>query len=107
MESRSAPGVGEKLKKWHEFISGDFVAGDFTIVQACLEKSGHWQVGVDLDWIKGKELPEALSVYFLVEQLEQYRFKMVGISFDRQEGCPGESKPNTESPSLFPSGRRR
>jgi hypothetical protein len=101
MESRSVRSGRERLEKWHEFLGGGFAAVEFTMVQACREKSGHWQVGVDLYWIKGNELPEPLSVFFLVEQLEQYRFKMVGINFDRQEGCPGESKPKTDSPSLF------
>ena len=87
----------------HEFLTGDFVAGEFKIVQACREKPHHWQICVDLDWIKGKKLPESLSLYFLVQQSDKYHFKMIGINFDRQEGCPGESQPNSESPSLFPS----
>jgi len=107
MESRSAESVRDKLKKWHEFLAGDFVAGKFNFVQACREKPDQWQVGVALDWIKGKELPEPLSAYFLVQQSEQYRFKMVGISFDRQDGCPGETRPNTESPSMFPRREHR
>jgi hypothetical protein len=102
MESRSAESARDKLKKWHEFLAGDFVAGDFTIVQVCSETPNKWQIGMDLAWIKGNELPDALSVYFLVQQSDQYRFKMIAINFDRQEGCPGESPPSAESPSLFP-----
>jgi len=101
MESRSAEGEREKLRKWHQFLAGDFVAGEFTVVQECIEGRDEWQIGVNLNSIKGKALPEPLSVYFLVKQLEQYRFKMVGINFDRQEGCPRESKPKPDSPSLF------
>jgi hypothetical protein len=101
MESRSADGARETLKQWHEFLANDFVAGEFTIVQSCIERRDEWQIGVNLNSIKGKAIPEPLSVYFLVKQLEQYRFKMVGINFERQEGCPGESLPSTESPSLF------
>jgi hypothetical protein len=102
MESRSAGAGRGKLKAWHEFLAGDFVAGEFTIVQACKEKPGLWQVGIDLDWIKGKETPEPLSVFFLVRQADQYRFQVTGIGFDRQEGCPGDGRPGEESPSLFP-----
>ena len=54
MESRSAASGGDKLKKWHEFLAGDFVAGEFQLVQRCREQTGQWQVGIDLDWIKGK-----------------------------------------------------
>jgi hypothetical protein len=86
---------------WHEFLAGDYVAGDFKFVQACRENPGQWQIGVDLDWLKGKELPEPLSVYFLVQQPEQYRFKMLGVSFDRHDGCPGETPPTEDKPSLF------
>src|SRR5260221_13579850 len=71
MESRSANEAREKLKKWHEFLAGDFVAGEFNLVQVC-EKPDQWQIGVSMDWLKGKELPEPLDVYFLVQQLDQY-----------------------------------
>ena len=39
MESRSAEGGRGKLKKWHEFLAGDFVAGEFQFVQQCRDKS--------------------------------------------------------------------
>lgn len=107
MESRSADTRRDKLKKWHEFLAGGFVAGEFQFVQQCREQADQWQVGIDLRWIKGKELPEDLSLYFLVQQSDQYRFKMAGISFDRQEGCPGDSQPNLESPTLFPSQEKK
>jgi len=64
---------------------------------------GQWQIAVDLNWLKGKQLPEALTVYFLVQPLEPYRFRMLGISFDRQEGCPGNSTPSIGTPTLFPA----
>jgi hypothetical protein len=106
MESRSAEGGRDKLKQWHEFLAGDFVAGEFQFVQQCRDKIDQWQVAIDLDWIKGNELPEGLRLYFLVQQSDQYRFKMVGISFNRHEGCPGESQPNLESPTLFPANEK-
>lgn len=107
MESRSAEDGGGKLKKWHDFLAGDFIAGDFQFVQQCRQKTDQWQVGIDLDWVQGKQLPEDLSLYFLVQQSDQYAFKMVGISFDRQEGCPGESQPNLDGPTLFASGQKK
>jgi hypothetical protein len=87
MESRSAESGRDKLKKWHEFLAGDFVAGEFHFVQQCREQADQWQVAIDLGWIKGKEL--------------------TGISFDRQEGCPGESQPNSDSPTLFPANEKK
>jgi hypothetical protein len=102
MESRSAATEDDKLKLWHEFLSGDFVGGEFSLVQACSNEPGQWQVGVDLSFIRGKQVPEPLPVYFLVQQLGQYQFKMTGISFDPDDDCPGESEPNENSPTLFP-----
>jgi hypothetical protein len=102
MESRSAAAEDGKLKLWHEFLSGDFVGGEFSLVQACSNEPGQWQVGVDMSFIRGKQLPDPLPVYFLVQQLGQYQFKMTGISFDPEVSCPGESEPNENSPSLFP-----
>jgi hypothetical protein len=81
--------------------------GDFTIVQPCKEKHSQWQVGVKLNVIKGRQMPEPLSVFFLVQQLGQCRFKMAGISFNRQDGCPGESPPSQDSPSLFPTREKK
>jgi hypothetical protein len=107
MESRSAESGRDKLKKWHEFLAGNFVAGEFQFVQLCQEQTDQWQVAVYLDWIKGKELPEGLMVYFLVQQSDKYRFKITSISFDRQEGCPGESQPSSERPTLFPANEKK
>ena len=102
MEPRSAAAEDDKLKLWHEFLSGDFVAGEFSLVQACSNEPGQWQVGVDMSFIRGKQLPEPLPVYFLVQQLGQYKFVMTGVSFNPDDDCPGESPPNENSPSLFP-----
>src|SRR5579862_1015973 len=106
MESRSAESARDKLQKWHDFLSGDFVAGEFQFVQRCREPADQWQIAIDLGWIKSGELPDGLRVYFLVQQSGHYRFTMTGISFERQEGCPGESDPNIESPTLFPADER-
>jgi hypothetical protein len=42
-----------------------------------------------------------MTVYFLVEELGKFRFQMADVSFGRQEGCPGETYPESDSPSLF------
>jgi hypothetical protein len=104
MESRSDEAGRSKLEQWHQFLGGGFVAGDYTLVQPCQFVIGQWQIAVDLSFLKGEALPEPLTVFFLVQQIEQYRFRMMGISFDRQDGCPGESELNrTTSPTLFPA----
>lgn len=63
-------------------------------------------MGVEVNWIGDKQLPEALPVYFLIEQHEPFRYKMLDISFTRQEGCPGESFPPEDTLSLFPKQTR-
>jgi hypothetical protein len=101
MASRSSGTEREKLKEWHEFLSGDIVAGDIDFVQSCSERPDDWQVSVSLRRVAGKRLPEPFTLYFLVHRLEKYRFEMAEISFDEQDGCPGESPPSTDRPSLF------
>jgi hypothetical protein len=101
MESRSSTDASGKMQKWHEFFAGESTFGEFQFVQACEAKAGQWQVGIDMQTVKGKELPEDLSLYFLVQQSEEHRFKMVDIGFERQAGCPGESRPSLASPTLF------
>lgn len=48
------------------------------------------------------EMPEPLEVFLLVEDRGGYLYKMSGISFERQEGCPGEAAAADTQPSLFP-----
>jgi hypothetical protein len=101
MESRSSAAGHEKLQKWHDFLSGDYVSGEIDFVQSCAEKPHHWQIAVDVNYAKGDELPEPLTVYFLVEELGKLHFQMADVSFSRQDGCPGEAYPKSDSPSLF------
>lgn len=103
MVSRSSASDLKQLEKWHGVLHSDTVLGDFRFVQPCAEKPGQWLVAVDLHWVASKELPEPLPVYFLIRWEENYRFQMTGISFDRQDGCPGESYPSGKRPSLFGS----
>ncbi len=51
--------------------------------------------------VADKDLPEPLPVYFPIQQAENHRFQTTGISFDRQDGCPGEAEPSAEHLSLF------
>ena len=96
MERWSDPG----MKGWHEFLASEPAFGEIQLVQRCTER-GLWQVRIHFDQIQGKRLPEAVEVYFLVEQSDTYRFRMREISFHRQEGCPGESAPPLRGPSLL------
>jgi hypothetical protein len=99
MESRSSNG----LEKWHKFLHADDGLGGYELVQPCAERPGVTQIGVALGGIRKREIPEPLSVYFLVADEGAYRFKMSEISFDRQEGCPGETAATYANlPSLFP-----
>lgn len=100
MASRSAE--GDDLKKWHDFFSGDVVFGEFSVVQQCTDPE-KWLVGVDLSDLGGKELPKALSTYFLVQQFDKYGFRMMDIDFEPDDDCPGGSYPSNAKPSLFPS----
>jgi hypothetical protein len=99
MESRSSDG----LEKWHKFLHADDGLGGYELVQPCAERPGVTQIGVAFDGIGEREVPEPLSVYFLVADEGSYRFKMSEISFNRQEGCPGTTAATYDHlPSLFP-----
>ena len=98
MQARS--GSGEELKKWHALLGDGSATGT---VQPCSERANHWLIELIPKSIQGKELPEELSVFFLVQEIGEHRYKMIGISFDRQDGCPGDSYPDLDvRPSLFP-----
>ena len=101
MQSRS--GSSEALAKWHKFLHADAVGGDYDFVQPCMSRPGFIQVGVDLDGIGDREIPEPLQIYFLVRDKGNYSYEMSEISFERQDGCPGETPAvdYTELPSLF------
>ncbi len=110
MESRSAESAREDLKKWHDLLADGFLAGEFNTVRTCTDRPDQWQVGIDLDWIHGKGIPEPLTVFFLVQQSERYRFTMNSVSFLPREGCPvdpdgcpDESPAEGKEPTLFPA----
>ena len=99
MQSRST----DSLEKWHKFLHGDGVGGQYEFAQPCAERPGFTQIGVAFTFIGEREMPEPLSVYFLVEDHGGHSYKISEISFDRQEGCPGETEPTYDNPpSLFP-----
>jgi len=104
MQSSSDGITLEKLKKWHDFLGGELTSGEFGLVLPCVAKPGYWQGGVEMYSFGEKDLPEPLDVYFLVQQSEQYRFKMIKIGFDQEDDCPGEGRPDLQGPipSLFP-----
>jgi hypothetical protein len=98
MESRS---VGRDLKKWHEFLHGEYIHGQFAFSQSCSEETDQWLIGLTVDTLQGKEIPEPLSLFFTVHALPEHSYRMAGISFVRSEGCPGNAPVNEEMPSLF------
>jgi hypothetical protein len=99
MQSRSSDG----LEKWHKFLYADRGFGEYEFAQPCAERPGVTQIGVAFDSIGERETPEPLGVYLLVEDHGGYSYKMSEISFDRQEGCPGETAATYDNlPSLFP-----
>jgi hypothetical protein len=99
MQPRSAAA----LEKWRRFLHADYVFGEYEFAQPCSERPGATQIGVALENIGEREMPQPLSVYFLVEDPGGYRYKMSEVSFNRQEGCPGETEATYDNPpSLFP-----
>jgi hypothetical protein len=101
MQSRS--GASDTFVKWHKFLHADFVSGDYEFVQPCINRAGVVQVGVDLNSIGDREIPEPLQVYFLVKDKGNHSYEMSGVSFGTNDDCPGESPAAdyTEMPSLF------
>jgi hypothetical protein len=91
----------QKLEHWHQILHADYVSGEYDFVQQCTAKPEQTQVAVDLNYLVGKELPEPLTVYFVVQEERKNSFKMLDISFTRQDGCPGETYAKPDSPSLF------
>ncbi len=98
MESRSAATSRETLGKWHEALHADFVAGMFTLAQPCKDRPGVAQFGIEFHAAAGHDWPEPLAVFFLVRELRSGGYQMLDVSFNRQEGCPGEGEPRGESP---------
>ncbi len=98
MKSRSS----EALEKWHSFLEARLVFGEYEFVQPCIDRPGVTQVGVEVINIGERDVPEPLSVYFLVRDNGKYRYEMSEISFARQDGCPGETFADYDNPpSLF------
>jgi hypothetical protein len=101
MQSRS--GASDTLVKWHKFLHADSIGGDYEFVQPCVNRPGFIQVGVDLDFVGDREIPEPLHVYFLVKDKGNYSYEMSGVSFGTEDDCPGETPAAdyTDLPSLF------
>jgi hypothetical protein len=99
MQSRSS----DALVKWHKFLRADLVFGEYEFVQPCIYRPGVTEVGVGINSIGDREIPEPLSVYFLVQDKGDYRYEMTGVSFDTQDDCPDETRAadHDKLPSLF------
>ena len=92
MASRSATG----LENWHKFLH-DF-SGEYDFVQPCSGRKGFTQVAIEPS-VVGKKKP----MYFLVKDNGDHSYRMSGVSYVRQTGCPGQAQPIdfTIQPSLF------
>jgi hypothetical protein len=98
MESRSSAGLG----KWHKFLYSEDAGGAYEFVQTCASRPGFTQIGVSMWRIGERESPEPVTICFLVEDQGGHRYKMAGVSLDRQPGCPGNTFADYDNlPSLF------
>jgi hypothetical protein len=50
--------------------------------------------------VAGKKLPQPMTIYFLIRELETHRFEMTAVSKERQNGCPGEAPAKSDSSSF-------
>lgn len=89
----------DKLRAWHDDHKPDTLGGEFGFVQRCRNQTD-WQISYDLydDSAKSAGVD---TFYFLVRQLGQYQYVMLGVDSKRQPDCPGEAFPDENRPSLF------
>jgi hypothetical protein len=97
MQSRSASSGRDKLEQWQKL---EVTYADFNFVQPCSEKPGYIHIGMGVNYLADRQLPEPLALFFLVHQTGPYQFEMTAVSFDKHKGCPGETPPNEDSPWL-------
>jgi len=75
MASRTeSPG---RLRPVHEQLHRDAKFAEFELLQHCSQIPSTWQIGLH-------------GHFFLVRDLGEHRYRMVGISTTRQPGCPGQ-----------------
>jgi hypothetical protein len=86
------------LERWHGFLSGDSDTAEIRVVQSCTDKPDDWKIALSMEWIAGKKLPEAFTLYFRVQGFGNNVFKMAGVGFHPPDGCPGDSPPVTATP---------
>jgi hypothetical protein len=98
MESRPESG----LKQWHDLVHRDLFFGQYEFAQPCRELQSFTQVAVHVSTMGGHDLSEPRTVYFVVKDKGGYSYEMSHISYDRQDGCPGDTQVDlTKQPSLF------
>jgi hypothetical protein len=89
----------ESLRKSHQSLGardGSHSFGYYAFVQRCQDRH-RWQIAVDQE-------PQGTQ-YFLVRETTHYQFVMMDVSAKRQLGCPGETQPTREMPTLFGAQR--
>lgn len=85
MQSRSAGDT----RDWHERLHSDSIGAHYSAVVQCSARSGRWLIGLDIDQIGEKGLPDVLRTWFLVRDLGNYRYNMETVGASRPAGCPG------------------
>jgi hypothetical protein len=68
------------------------------LVQRCPGNAARWQVGASRDG------DDDSTLFFLVDDLGDHRYRFQGVSEERQPGCPGNDGPDYDAPlpTLFP-----
>ncbi len=70
----------------------------FDLVQHCPGNAERWQVGASQDG------DDDSTLFFFVDDLGDHRYRIQGVSAERQPGCPGNDPPDYDAPlpTLFP-----
>jgi hypothetical protein len=95
MAERSAP----ETKAVHGQLHADFVMGEYLDVAPCLMRPGRWRIGLEITHVGGKQLDDPRQVFFVVQDLGGYRYRMEHAG-DEPEGCPGGGQASEKHPWL-------
>ena len=76
MESRSAASARDRLKKLHDLLHTNFVAGDYVFPQPRAARAYYRQIAI--------EMRDGRVFYFLVHDLGHQQFEMMDVSSTRQ-----------------------
>lgn len=86
-----------KLEVMHGKLQGDAVDG-YAYAQRCTERPSEWQVGVEFQRLG--------TLFFLIEDRGEHRYRMLDVSSRRQQGCPGEQQIDYDRhPTMLPASK--